>query len=127
MQRFWSVCLMLLVFVAGILRPTAVAEDLGYNRQVRPILAEYCFACHGPDSASRKADLRLDQRQAAIDAQALVPGKPEDSEAIRRILSDDPDESHAAALDAQEAHRRPEGPCCGSGSRPVRSTSRTGR
>ena len=36
---------------------------LGYNRDIRPILAENCFACHGPDSAARKADLRLDRRE----------------------------------------------------------------
>jgi hypothetical protein len=54
------------------------AEDrLEYNRDVRPILADKCFACHGPDSASRKADLRLDQRDAAVTAGALVPGKPD--------------------------------------------------
>jgi len=40
---------------------TGAAEKLRYNRDVRPILAENCFACHGPDSAARKADLRLDQ------------------------------------------------------------------
>ncbi|MEZ6148351.1 MAG: DUF1549 domain-containing protein [Planctomycetaceae bacterium] len=72
---------------------TAWAEPtLEYNRDVRPILAEYCFACHGPDSASRKADLRLDQREAAIEVGALVPGDIDNSQMIARILSDDPDE-----------------------------------
>ncbi len=42
------------------------ADKLQYNRDIRPILADNCFACHGPDSAARKADLRLDQREAAI-------------------------------------------------------------
>ncbi|MFT4558206.1 MAG: hypothetical protein ACI92S_003581, partial [Planctomycetaceae bacterium] len=51
-----------------------------------------CFSCHGPDSASRKAELRLDQRQSAISAGAVEPGKPHESELIARILSDDPDE-----------------------------------
>ena len=63
-----------------------------YNRDVRPILAENCFACHGPDSAARQADLRLDQRQAAIDAAAIVPSDAEGSELVRRILSSDADE-----------------------------------
>jgi hypothetical protein len=64
---------------------------LQYNRDVRSILAENCFACHGPDSAARKADLRLDKREAAIEMGAIAPGKPTDSALIERILSDDPD------------------------------------
>jgi hypothetical protein len=60
---------------------------LEYNRDIRPILAENCFACHGPDSAARKKDLRLDQRDSAIDAKAIVPGKPTESEMIARIFA----------------------------------------
>jgi hypothetical protein len=60
-----------------------------YNRDIRPILTENCFACHGPDSAARKADLRIDQRDAAVAMKAIVPGKPDESEMIRRILTDD--------------------------------------
>ena len=63
-----------------------------YNRDVRPILFDNCFSCHGPDSASRQAELRLDQREAAVEKSAIVPGDPDASEMIRRILSDDPDE-----------------------------------
>ncbi len=65
------------------------ADRLEYNRDIRPILAENCFACHGPDSAARKAKLRLDLREEAIRSEAVVPGKPEASAAILRILSDD--------------------------------------
>jgi hypothetical protein len=68
------------------------AERIEYNRDIRPILAENCFSCHGPDSAARKADLRLDQRDAAIETKAIVPGKPEASEAIQRIRSTEDDE-----------------------------------
>src|SRR5476649_494274 len=50
-----------------------------YNRDVRPILADNCFTCHGPDSAARKAGLRLDRREDAIKAEAFVPGKAEKS------------------------------------------------
>lgn len=73
--------------IGGLLLSSEVgaADKLQYNRDVRPILAENCFACHGPDSASRKAGLRLDQREAAIEAGALVPGKPQESEMIRRL------------------------------------------
>jgi hypothetical protein len=70
---------------------TEKATPIGFNDQIRPILSEYCFACHGPDSASRKADLRLDKAESAIDLGAVVPGKPDESELIARILSDDPE------------------------------------
>jgi cytochrome c553 len=81
-----------LACLAGL--PVADANDpapLAYNRDVRPILVEHCFACHGADSASRKADLRLDQRDAAIEAGAIVPGDPDSSVMLDRICSDDPD------------------------------------
>jgi mono/diheme cytochrome c family protein len=65
------------------------AGGIEYNRDIRPILAENCFACHGPDSAARKADLRIDQRDAAVELKAIVPGKPDESEMIRRIITDD--------------------------------------
>ncbi len=68
------------------------ADRISYNRDVRPILAENCFACHGPDSAARKAKLRLDRHDDAVTAGALVPGKPGESEAVKRIFSDDPAE-----------------------------------
>jgi hypothetical protein len=67
------------------------AEEIDFNDQIRPILLEHCFACHGPDSAKRKGDLRLDIRQGAAESDAIVPGKPDDSELITRINSDDPD------------------------------------
>lgn len=83
------VCLsIILLFTAGV----TAAEPLEYNRDVRPILADYCFPCHGPDSAARKADLRLDQRDVAIEMGAIVAGVPDESEMIRRILTADADE-----------------------------------
>lgn len=72
--------------------PAIAADKLQYNRDIRPILADTCFACHGPDSAARKADLRLDQRDMAMSSSAIVPGKPDESEMIARIFSDDPKE-----------------------------------
>ncbi|MFM7058797.1 MAG: DUF1553 domain-containing protein [Planctomycetota bacterium] len=62
-----------------------------FNRDIRPLLSDRCFACHGPDSAKRQAELRLDDRQAAIDAKAIVPGNPSESLILQRIVSDDPD------------------------------------
>lgn len=94
-NQWLSVCsriCLLAVLLAGACDTAVAQKKLQYNRDVRPILLDTCFACHGPDSASRKADLRLDQREAAIDMSAIEPGKPDESEMIRRILSDDPDE-----------------------------------
>jgi len=70
----------------------SAADRLEFNRDIRPILAENCFACHGPDSASRKADLRLDKSAVAFELKAIIPGKPEESELIARILSEDPEQ-----------------------------------
>jgi hypothetical protein len=68
------------------------ADEVDYNRDVRPILAEKCYPCHGPDKKARKARLRLDDLAAAMKSGAIAPGKPDDSELIERIFSGDPDE-----------------------------------
>lgn len=88
-RQLLGICVGLVCSLAGVV---LAGETVEYNRDVRPVLVETCFACHGPDSASRKADLRLDRRESAVEAGAIVPGKPDDSEAIRRIYADDPDE-----------------------------------
>ncbi|HEU5117760.1 MAG TPA: DUF1549 domain-containing protein, partial [Isosphaeraceae bacterium] len=79
--------LVVLLLGSGLSR---AEEPLRFNRDVRPILSENCFACHGPDSAARKADLRLDQRDVAISMDAIAPGDPETSEMIFRIEETDP-------------------------------------
>ncbi|MBC7821503.1 MAG: DUF1549 domain-containing protein, partial [Planctomycetaceae bacterium] len=73
------------------------AEKVSFDRDVRPILSNHCWKCHGPDANERKAGLRLDQRESAIKPAesgkpAIVPSKPSDSELLRRILSSDSDE-----------------------------------
>lgn len=68
----------------------ALADEIQFNRDVRPILSNNCFKCHGPDSAAREADLRLDRREDAIDYGAIVPGDV-DSEVLARIYSEDED------------------------------------
>ena len=83
--------LLLALFGASTLQAAEKAK-LEYNRDIRPILADNCFACHGPDSAARKADLRLDQREVALEMATITPGKPDESEMIRRILSTDASE-----------------------------------
>ncbi len=72
-----------------------VAEAAGkvtFNRDVRPILSDKCFHCHGPDPKKRGGDLRLDVRADAIKDGHITPGAPEKSVIIERILSHDPDE-----------------------------------
>ena len=68
------------------------ARDLRFNRDIRPILADNCFRCHGPELKSRKAKLRLDVREVALEKEAIVPGQPDASGLIKRIQSLDPEE-----------------------------------
>lgn len=69
-----------------------IPENISFNRHIRPILSDKCYACHGPDANKRKADLRLDQPpQAGAEQKAFVAGNPEASELVKRILSTDPD------------------------------------
>ena len=70
----------------------AVLAEVSYNQDVRPILAENCFYRHGQDPNKRKADLRLDVREAAVEFGAFVPGKPEESELVTRLFSHEADE-----------------------------------
>lgn len=81
--------------VAAVLSSSA-AEPLRYNRDIRPILSDNCFHCHGPDKKTRDGGRRLDLSEGAYEdidgIRALVPGKPELSDAIERIFSDDEDE-----------------------------------
>jgi hypothetical protein len=76
--------LLVLLFVCGGLCP-ALPAPIRFNRDVRPILAEQCFACHGPDKNSRQAGLRLDIREAAIERGAIVPGNAAQSKLVQRI------------------------------------------
>ncbi|MBL9189853.1 MAG: PSD1 domain-containing protein [Opitutaceae bacterium] len=70
----------------------AMPEKIEFNRDVRPILSDNCFACHGPDASHRKGKLRLDDREAALKRGAFVPGKAAESELVARIQSKHEDE-----------------------------------
>lgn len=78
---------------AGLL---LAGERVHFNRDVQPILASHCIECHGPDSAARKGDLRLDRGDGLTDDrggyQILAPGKPESSELIARVTHADHNE-----------------------------------
>ncbi len=91
------------------------AEDISFNRDVRPILSNNCFACHGPDSHDRKGRLRLDEPDGDLGAYrehrgsvAIAPGSPEESEVWRRITSTEeamvmpPPESHMDPLSEED-------------------------
>ncbi len=93
------------ITLAAFARVSAATPAIQFNRDVRPILSDNCFACHGPDGNSRKGKFRLDTPEGVFEARpqhqpAVVPGKPEQSELWRRIVAksaDDlmpPPESH---------------------------------
>lgn len=79
-------------FVLSATRLTSAADDAtpDFNRDIRPILSENCYFCHGPDADNREADLRLDSRDEATEY-AIVPGDPAASELLDRVFSEDPD------------------------------------
>src|SRR5262249_32834022 len=80
--------LVLLVVLVGA--GHGAGAEVSFQRDIQPILAEHCIACHGVDAATRKGRLRLDQRTTALaggrsGTPAIVPGQPEQSELIRRV------------------------------------------
>jgi hypothetical protein len=94
---------------------SALPETVSYNFHIRPILSDKCFKCHGPDTAKMEAGLRLDHPQFAYaplretkGAFAIVPFKPEQSELLKRVASEDPEvmmpppDAHLGMLTAQE-------------------------
>ncbi|MBL9133588.1 MAG: hypothetical protein JNG86_20425, partial [Verrucomicrobiaceae bacterium] len=66
-----------------------VPAKIEFNRDVRPILSDNCFYCHGNDPKHREAELRLDLRDEAVKAEAFIPGNGAKSELVSRILTDD--------------------------------------
>src|SRR5216684_8400038 len=117
MPRDWAMIpaarkFLLLAFgVLGLGSCVVRADEIEYNRDIRPILTENCFRCHGP--AARKGGFRLDVREEAVKptksgARPIVEGKPDQSELVRRIFSKDADEmmpppnSHKSLKPAQK-------------------------
>ncbi|MFK7909020.1 MAG: PSD1 and planctomycete cytochrome C domain-containing protein [Akkermansiaceae bacterium] len=73
-----------------------------FNRDIRPILSDKCFHCHGPDPETREEDLRLDTFEGATKDGAILPGRPDESEFMKRILHSDPDE----VMPPPESHKK---------------------
>src|SRR5688572_8737657 len=92
LSRLSASCLLstaIVVTVLGVRAASAQANDTPqFNRDIRPILSDRCFSCHGNDKGNRKAELRLDIEEAATEW-AILPGDWEGSEVIARVSSDD--------------------------------------
>ena len=97
--RYLVLLVVLLAFggQATVLRAQDTVDEVQFNRDIRPILSDNCYQCHGPDQNKRQADLRLDEKQGLFGElpsgmRAIVPGKAGESELLRRIESTDPSE-----------------------------------
>ena len=83
-----------LVVLLLVARTSAAADRISFNREIRPILSDACFQCHGPDDKQRKGGLRLDVKESALKAAesgatAIVAGKVDASELIKRLITTD--------------------------------------
>src|SRR5262245_10881614 len=85
-MRFKVLRILPTLVLLAITGRTFAADRIDFTRDIRPILTDNCFSCHGPDEKQRKAKLRLDTRDGA--ARVLVAGKPADSELIARITAE---------------------------------------
>src|SRR5690606_15228089 len=95
--RLLSIMVATLACVAGYAVDASASEpdrQIDFAREIRPLLSDRCFTCHGPDNKTRQADLRLDLHDHAIaelesGTRAVVPGDPETSELYQRITAED--------------------------------------
>ena len=90
MPAYRTACLLPLAWACLMLSADAGASD--FSREIQPLLANHCYACHGPDAKTRKSGLRFDLREVATSelesgARAIVPGDLEERELVRRIFS----------------------------------------
>lgn len=90
----FAIGLCVFVFAPRLAFAAPPEPKIDYGRQIKPILSSQCFRCHGADEKARKGGLRLDTREGAIKTGAsgvygIVPGKPESSEVVDRIIATD--------------------------------------
>ena len=99
--------LMVFALLMTMALQTPAAERLSFDRDIRPILSDKCYACHGPDPAQRQAELRLDTKEGAFSAPSgypiIVPGEPENSELVARITHADVEQR----MPPQSSNRQP--------------------
>ena len=93
--------------VAIVLPGACLAESpVDFDRDIKPILSDNCYHCHGPDAESREAELRVDQKDSVLsqrdDYWIVQPGRPDESELIARLTADDPDERMPPADSGKE-------------------------
>src|SRR5437773_82003 len=95
-QVRWAGLGMLVILCAAVRSRAESPREIEFNRDIRPILSDNCFQCHGPDAKARQAELRLDREEDATaprkDGPAIVRRKPAESELVRRIMHADPAE-----------------------------------
>src|SRR5437588_12967158 len=101
---------------ATVILAADTPAPVGFNRDIRPIMSDTCFRCHGPDKNARMAGMRLDIREEAIKPTRsartpIVPGDPDKSEIVARIFADNaqimpPPSAHKALTQAQKATNR---------------------
>ena len=94
MNKHVPICMVIMAF--AVQNASAAEAKIDFNRDIRPILSDNCYACHGPDESHREGGFRLDRKDSAFgkadsDSVVIVPGKPEASELIVRIVTDDVD------------------------------------
>ena len=94
MNKHVPICMVVIAF--AVQNASAAEAKIDFNRDIRPILSDNCYACHGPDESHREGGFRLDRKDSAFgktdsDSVVIVPGKPDASELIARIVTDDVD------------------------------------
>ena len=122
-----SVAVVFVFVAAPAFAGDRIPSKIEFNRDVRPILAENCFQCHGPDSAARKADLRFDQREVAIEARRDHAREARGKHARRTDRYDEGRRADAATEDQEGAQARREGDPQATGLPRGRNINRTGR
>ncbi|MCP5541315.1 MAG: PSD1 domain-containing protein [Akkermansiaceae bacterium] len=93
-SRFVKICALFGLLSTVVPTPFAAeGAPVSFTTEIRPLISEKCFTCHGPDRKKRKGDLRLDTRAGVEDSGIIVPRNPEESEFVKRLFTADPDEA----------------------------------